>query len=174
MKQGFPAVVWLFLFLGACTATAPNPAPTQTTNQAQSVLPFNATTVAVITQLERPGALAEVASSFVREGYRLDFGTMDDQQFSTLDREVRVADDLEFLVDVRHTVMLLDTEPLAAIHIKTMWNYAGMNKPVDAAPQALAAYKEKYVPVYTNRIRLYIEAFVSEFEYTLLAYPLTQ
>ena len=125
-----------------------------------------------VTSLNSEAALSELASSFVQKGYALDFGSMNDVQFSTQPRDVVVADDLEFMVNIKHTITLQPGNPLATVHIKTMWNYGELNKPVDVGPRELADHKRKYVPVYSNRIRLYIEAVVSEFEYTLLTHPL--
>lgn len=136
-------------------------------------LPYNAPTVAVVTSLDTESALSELSTSFVQEGYVLDFGSMNAQQFSTQPREVQIADDLEYKAVVKHTVVLQDSQPLATVHIRTTWNYGELSKAIDAGPQALLAYKERYRPVYSNRIRLYIDALVSEFEYTLLAHPLS-
>ena len=145
---------------------------TSASAQNVAILPFNAPTVVGVTSLKSESALSELASSFVQKGYALDFGSMNDVQFSTQPRDVVVADDLEFMVNVKHTVTLQPGNPLATVHIKTMWNYGELNKPVDVGPRELADHKRKYVPVYSNRIRLYIEAFVSEFDYTLLTHPL--
>lgn len=138
------------------------------------ILPFNAPTVVVVTSLETEKALAELSTSFVRQGYMLDFGSMDDQQFSTHRREVLIAEDLEYRAQVKHTITLQQTGPLATVHIKTTWNYGALSKPLDATPQELIDYKERYLPIYSNRIRLYIDALVSEFDYTLLAHPLNK
>ena len=97
---------------------------------------------------------------------------MNEVRFATQPREVVVADDLEYNVQLKHVLTVLTGKPLATAHIETSWNYGGLNKPVDSDPQALAEYRNAYIPVYSNRIRLYIEALVSEFEYTLLTHPL--
>lgn len=138
------------------------------------VLPFQASTVAVVTTLERSVAVAELSSSFVLEGYALDFSSVSETGFSTQPRAVNIADDLEYSTVVKHTVTLQDARPLATVHIKTTWNYDELIKPVDADMQALAEYKRTYITVYSNRIGLYIEALVSAFDYTLLAHPLAE
>ena len=145
---------------------------TSASAQKVAILPFNAPTVVGVTSLTSEAALSELASSFVRKGYTLDFGSMNEVQFSTQPRDVVVADDLEFMVNVKHTISLQPGNPLATVHIKTLWNYGEPNKPLDAGPGELVDHKRKYVSVYSNRIRLYIEAFVSEFDYTLLTHPL--
>ena len=136
------------------------------------ILPFNAPKMAVVTSLQTEKAVSELTTSFIRAGYSLDITSLGETQFKTQPREVVVAEDLEYKVHVKHTVSVQEGTPLATVHIETVWNYGGLNKPVDSDPQSLAEYKRRYIPVYSNRIRLYIDAFVSEFDYVLLAHPL--
>ena len=135
------------------------------------ILPYKAPTVAVVTFLEADAAVSELTTSFIRAGYTLDIASLNERQFSTQPREVAVADDLEYKVHVRHTVIMQDAQPLATLHVETVWNYGELNKPVDSDPRSLAEYRQRYIPVYSNRIRLYIDAFVSEFDFVLLAHP---
>lgn len=136
--------------------------------------PADSSVVVLVTSLEAENPASNLASFFVQEGWSLDFGEIGEAHFSTQEREIAIAEDLEYMVNLTLHVKTVKEGPLPVFHIKIAWTYGGLNNrgPIEATRSEIEAYRQRYVPVYTQRIGSYIEQVVKNYKHALLAYPL--
>ena len=149
-------------------------------NAAQSVetshdAALDYSTLVLTTSLEMENPVSELATFFVQQGYTLNFMTLNATQFSTQERELVVAEDLEYKVKVAFFVKKIKQDPLPIFHIGIVWRYGEENGPgvLDATPPEIMAYKEKYKPIYTKRIWSYIDKRITTlYQHALFTHPL--
>ena len=133
-------------------------------------------TLVLTTSLDMDNPVSDFASFWVRQGYTLNFAMMHETQFSMQEREVIVAEDLEYKVKLSLFVRKVKQDPLPVFHVGIVWRYGDENGSglSGATPPEIVAYKEKYAPIYTKRIWHYIDRTIKRYDHTLLTHPLVE